>query len=487
MDTHHRVRTIIPYLNYKELDKIIPKERMFTAKTIPSVGGKTPNATLAKKMGASEFGLFVEEIIETLISNNYDINALNNITVNKELEKYFVIDQWKELNNVLKDHFTTQNNIKYQYALYDGSIVGHPDILSDDIVYDIKTTGKFGAMRVDTIFQLLSYYCLCMQNNIMVKSIGLVLPLQLKIVTYDLSKWHWKPFYEKLTDCINCKMVRESLWEVHPIMLQMYMYQMHTMVGYHCCNKELVSNIKNNIPALQFFVSGNVSSVVKYDKVWMKEIKEAICASQSAVFIHAPYILNFSYPGKNEKETDKKIKKRLGEYAYGGWTFYCLKKLLRFGRKVGVKGVVIHCGKVCGKDYEATLNMYQSIVDCAQWATKECKILIETSCAQNGEILHTPEQLGYFYANLPEDVKEVVGIVVDLCHVYVAGHDPMEFITKLNKLGVNIDLIHYNDSKCMKGAKKDRHAPIGKGYIGYDSLNSVLQYAITNNIPMVRE
>lgn len=475
MDNYHRVRTIIPYLNYKALEKIIPKERMFTAKQVQCIGGKSPNATLAKKLGASDYGIVAEKVIEILLENDCDITSLNSLKL-EEHQQYFVANQWKDVASMLHKHFGDKVVVAQQ-ALYDGYIVGHPDLLCDNVVYDIKTTGRFGAMRIETIFQLLSYYCLCQLNGLGVTGVGLVLPLQLSIIVYDLSAWDCKPFYEQLQECIQLKMIRESLWHIPDVLYKIYHYNWQTRVGYHCHNKDLVKHIKNNVPALQFFVSGNVTSVVEYDKKWMKEIKGAINTSTSKVFIHAPYILNFSYPGKNEKEKDKKMLKRLGEYAYGGWTFYCLKKLLRFGIKTHI-----------GANYdESILYMYSSIIDCAQWATKECKILIETSCGHNGEILFKPKELIAFYLALPENVKEVVSIVVDTTHTFVAGYDPMEFILKLHKHKVPIDLIHYNDSKVMKGAKKDRHAPITKGYIGYDSLNNVLNYAITNNIPMVME
>lgn len=484
---YHRVRSLIPYLNYKDLEKIIPKERMFTK--VVCIGGKSPNATLAKKLGPSDYGILTEKVIEILLENEYDVNCLKHIKL-EAYQDYFIAEQWKDVAMMLKGHFGT-NVVLAQQTLYDGFIVGHPDLICDNVVYDIKTTGKFGAMRIMTIFQLLSYYCLCQMNELQINSIGLVLPLQLSIIVYDLSAWHWKPFYDRLQNCIQLKMIRESLWNIPDALYQIYLYHTSTRVGHHCHNKDLLIHISNHVPALQFFVSGNVSSVVEYDKKWMKEIKCAIEKSTSQVFIHAPYILNFSYPGKkdnNKRKKDTKIAKKLGEYAYGGWTFYCLKKLLRFGRKTHIKGVVIHCGKCVGNNYDETvLYMYNSIIDCAQLATKDCKILIETSCGQNGEILFKPKELVAFYLALPDYVKEVVGIVVDSCHTFTAGYDPMKFINKLHQHKVKIDLIHYNDSKCEKGARKDRHAPITQGYIGYEILNNVLNYAITNNVPMVME
>lgn len=153
----HRIRSIIPYLNYKALSKVLPTEKMFTSKTVAYRGGKTPCATLAKKLDASEYGLFMEQVIEVLLSNQCQINALQSLTYTLpvELQPYFKCDAYQSLANILMQEFS---NVEAQVKLLDqeNNIVGHPDLLSYTTVYDIKTTGKFGAMRVNTIFQLVS-------------------------------------------------------------------------------------------------------------------------------------------------------------------------------------------------------------------------------------------------------------------------------------------------------------------------------------------
>jgi deoxyribonuclease-4 len=239
---------------------------------------------------------------------------------------------------------------------------------------------------------------------------------------------------------------------------------------------------------LQFFLSGNATSKISFTKKFKTTLKRLNLKSTAPVFIHAPYVLNFSYPGKSERKEDEEIKKELGTNAYGSWTFYCLKKLLEFGHETGVRGIVIHVGKCCGNDYKTSKdNMFQAIVDCAIYATEQCPILIETPAKQCGEVLNDPEEMADFYSLLPDDVKKVVGIVIDSCHVHSAGHDPVEYLQIMEKRNIPIHLVHYNDSKVMKGACKDRHAPIGKGYIGLQSLYDVLNYCIKKNIPMLTE
>jgi deoxyribonuclease-4 len=50
-----------------------------------------------------------------------------------------------------------------------------------------------------------------------------------------------------------------------------------------------------------------------------------------------------------------------------------------------------------------------------------------------------------------------------------------------------IGLIHLNDSKYERGARKDRHAPPGHGHIGLETLGHVIAMANQYCIPMVVE
>jgi hypothetical protein len=94
----HRVRSLITHLNYSELTKakILPKQKFFTTKEVTTLGGTTPNPTLSKKLGPSQYGLFVEQIIEVLLLNKFDITSLNmlKISLPSELQKHFTIDAW---------------------------------------------------------------------------------------------------------------------------------------------------------------------------------------------------------------------------------------------------------------------------------------------------------------------------------------------------------------------------------------------------------
>ncbi|MNC31770.1 putative endonuclease 4 [compost metagenome] len=56
-------------------------------------------------------------------------------------------------------------------------------------------------------------------------------------------------------------------------------------------------------------------------------------------------------------------------------------------------------------------------------------------------------------------------------------------IIGLNRLGV----IHINDSKNPRGAGKDRHTPIGSGYIGFETINKVVHHEALAGLPFILE
>ncbi|HSW76662.1 MAG TPA: TIM barrel protein [Candidatus Saccharimonadales bacterium] len=488
----HRVRSLIIHLNYGDLIKqqLLPKQKLFTNKTVPSLGGKTICPTLSKKLGPSDYGLMMEEVIECIISH-ISLDTVKH-TLPEDLQKHFKVESFKDLNDLITTTFIDHNIVlQPQVEIKYKNIEGHPDLMTVDTIYDIKTTGQFGRMRTETILQLLSYYCLAKLNHMDIRYVGLVLPLQLQIVKVDLQHWQWQGFYQALVNSITNKLDQKSLWQLTLSQRVAFDILFKQYVGFHIKKDSLLNHIQH-YPAVQFFLNGNQTSSINYTKSFLNDLKKAISSCKTPTFIHAPYALNLCQPGKKkeEREEDAKIEQSLMTYdhEWGGWTFYCLKNLLLFGQKVGVKGVVIHCGKTCKRDYKESLTtMRDAVIACSLYATPECPILIETCAGQTGEVLADPEELCVFYNSLPGFVRDVVKICLDSAHTHSAGYHPMLFINTLIDNNVPIALIHYNDCKFDIGCKKDRHAFIGNGKIGYEQLNAVLLFAIKNQIPMVVE
>nr|QBK86215.1 MAG: AP (apurinic) endonuclease family 2 [Marseillevirus LCMAC102] len=476
---NHRVRTLIPFLNYSELRKngLLPKQALFTK---IQRGGIFPS--LAGKIGYSDFGLFMEVIIRQVITLEKltveDAISTAKDGISHEYQRYFKRDDYVSVGKMIREYFTLKDTI-FEPEWKSGEIAGHPDIVTKKYVYDIKTTGRFNAMRSETILQVLSYYCIAQKiggNEIC--NIGLILPAQRLVLTSNLEGWNWEPFYDELCKCIQHKYHQSALYLSDIDCFITFQMMQQQYVGGHVEKKDLVALTTTNFP-LQFFVAGRASGNVTVKKSFKINLKNALQYSQSKVFIHAPYVFNLSKPYGNSRRVEDTLEP---------WVCVKLTELLEFGNECNLQGIVVHCGKLGGlKQTDAVASMYASVHRIAKYASVECPLLIETSSGQGGEILCSPTELASFYSSLLPKIQKRTKICIDTCHVFAAGYDPMEFISVLEEENVPVGLVHYNDSKHPKGAMKDRHASIGQGYIGIDPLFKVLTWAIERNISCVRE
>lgn len=118
-------------------------------------------------------------------------------------------------------------------------------------------------------------------------------------------------------------------------------------------------------------------------------------------------------------------------------------------------------------------------------------IALETMAGKGSEIGRTFEELKMIYDGVHK--KSRLRICFDTCHVYDAGYDLVNdyngVIQKFDKLiGINqIAVIHINDSLNPCGSHKDRHANIGSGYIGIETLKRVVHDKRFIDIPKILE
>ncbi len=194
-------------------------------------------------------------------------------------------------------------------------------------------------------------------------------------------------------------------------------------------------------------------------------------------YTHSPYIINLSNPYNKKSVQTKEVEP---------WCLRVLREDLQLTDAIGGKGVVVHVGKSTDKAESVALDvMYQSIQTVLPYATKECPLLLETPAHQGTELCWTYDSLKAFYDRFTDEEKQRFKICVDTCHVFASGYDPLEYLKRWDVK--DIGLIHLNDSKCPKGARKDRHALIGTGYIGAEALSPLIDYCINHHLNMVLE
>ena len=162
---------------------------------------------------------------------------------------------------------------------------------------------------------------------------------------------------------------------------------------------------------------------------------------------------------------------------------------------LGVPYLVLHPGAHVGAGEEAGLARVARALGEVHTATPGCRtqILLETTAGQGTSLGHRFEHLAWLMAHVPEG--ERLGICLDTCHVFAAGYElrtPSGYATTMAALERVIGLeqlkaIHLNDCKGDLGSHRDRHAHVGKGYIGLDGFRHVLNDARLAGLPGLLE
>jgi deoxyribonuclease-4 len=223
---------------------------------------------------------------------------------------------------------------------------------------------------------------------------------------------------------------------------------------------------------LQLFVSLNKSATEYY-----KPIKEVCKNLDIKISVHISYTINIA--------TDP------NKYSWGIKQFI---EEIKIAHKIGAYAVVVHLGKQLDLPLEVALNNMLINLLKVDSETKDLdvKILIETSTGQGSELCYKLDDLAKFYKKIKQ---KRYGICLDTCHIFNAGYDISsiksveKYFNEFNeKIGLTeIKLIHLNDSYNSLGAKIDRHANIGRGYIGDIGLKQVIMLFTKLSVPIVLE
>ena len=198
------------------------------------------------------------------------------------------------------------------------------------------------------------------------------------------------------------------------------------------------------------------------------------------VYVHAPFLINLGSP------TEGTYKNSLAS------TEYSLKR----GEEIGALGVVVHTGSAVNEDFiegawkqihEGMMPILNALSDDAPF------LLLEPTAGQGQSLVKRLEDLENYLKALEYHPK--VGICLDTCHVFAAGHDIARKGGMKETLDLLVDvagaeriqLIHANDSMDVCGALKDRHQNIGKGEIGSEPFIELLSHPAVANAPLILE
>lgn len=183
------------------------------------------------------------------------------------------------------------------------------------------------------------------------------------------------------------------------------------------------------------------------------------------IIVHAPYIINLANTVKPE--------------TYKLAVDFLSMELER-STAMGSKYMVLHPGSHVDAGVDAGTESIIKGINEVLTADTECMIALETMAGKGSEIGRTFEELARIYDGVKYNDK--LRVCFDTCHVNDAGYDVKNdfdgVINQFDKvIGKNqIVCFHINDSKNDLGAHKDRHANIGDGFIGFDTLHYIVHH-----------
>ena len=193
------------------------------------------------------------------------------------------------------------------------------------------------------------------------------------------------------------------------------------------------------------------------------------------VICHAPYIINLA----NNLD--------LSKYQF---SMNFLRSEIDRCISLGVKYLVLHPGSAVKLDREIAIDNIINALNLVLKQEDEIMILLETMAGKGTEIGINLNELKYIIDNIT--LKDKIGVCIDTCHLNDSGVDLNYFDDYLNDFESLIGLdklkcVHINDSKNEVGMKKDRHANIGFGTIGFENILKVIYHEKLKNVPKILE
>ncbi|RDI43983.1 deoxyribonuclease IV [Falsibacillus pallidus] len=194
------------------------------------------------------------------------------------------------------------------------------------------------------------------------------------------------------------------------------------------------------------------------------------------IVVHAPYIINI---GNTTNPDTFEL----------GVNF--LRSEIERTHALGAKQIVLHPGAHVGAGSEEGIKRIIEGLNEVLVKEQEVQIALETMAGKGSECGRSFEELAQIIDGV--HLNEKLSVCFDTCHTHDAGYDIVnDFDGVLNEfdkvVGLDrIKVLHVNDSKNPTGARKDRHANIGFGHIGFEALNYIVHHPQLKDVPKILE
>ncbi|MDE1547889.1 deoxyribonuclease IV [Jeotgalibaca caeni] len=194
------------------------------------------------------------------------------------------------------------------------------------------------------------------------------------------------------------------------------------------------------------------------------------------IVVHAPYIINLGNTTKPDHF----------EFAVG----FLREEIVR-AQALGATQITMHPGAHVGAGSERAIQQIIKGLNEVLEPNQTAQIALETMAGKGTEIGRTFEELAAIIDGVTHNEK--LSVTLDTCHTHDAGYfirdDFDQVLEEFDKI-IGLDrlkVVHVNDSKNEMGAKKDRHANIGEGFIGFEALNRIVHHPQLTDIVKILE
>lgn len=150
-----------------------------------------------------------------------------------------------------------------------------------------------------------------------------------------------------------------------------------------------------------------------------------------------------------------------------------------------------HPGSHVGQGAEKGIEMISDLLNQILTPAQSTTVLLETMAGKGSEVGKTFEEIAAIIDRVK--LKDKIGVCLDTCHVSDGGYNLNdnleEVLSEFDRL-IGLDklkALHINDSMNPIGAHKDRHARIGEGYLGKETILKVINHPALAGLPCILE
>ena len=193
------------------------------------------------------------------------------------------------------------------------------------------------------------------------------------------------------------------------------------------------------------------------------------------IVVHAPYIINIANTVKPET------------FEIG---VEFLQKEIERTEAIGARQIVLHPGAHVGAGVEKGIAKIVEGLNEVLTKKQNVQVALETMAGKGTEIGRSFDEIAKIIDGVTHNEK--LSVCLDTCHIHDAGYNVHDFdnvLTEFDKIiGIDrIKVVHINDSKNERGARKDRHENIGFGHIGFEALHYVIYHEAFFDLPKILE